>query len=231
MRLFAESASEPRSVSFLSADNFRLRGQYWEPRDEYAISLLLVHDLGSDRTVWDPFVPFFRTRRWGVLTFDLRGHGESVRQDVRFDLPVPPINEPAGPPSYHEDIKAAIGFLARQPKAHPAKIAVIGVGLGGDLAYASSGCGWGNASTVCIGLDEARARTFTGNSRFAPRSIYLLYGAGDPVSAASVHAFSQTAAYPAEAKPYEASATGIDLFTQQQPEILARSIAWIERTI
>jgi pimeloyl-ACP methyl ester carboxylesterase len=231
MRLFAESASESRSVSFLSTDNFRLRGQYWEPRDENAISLLLIHDLGSDRSVWEPFVPLFRTRRWGVLTFDLRGHGESVRQDVRFDLPVPPANEPEGSPQYQQDVKAALGFLARQPKAHPAKIATIGVGLGGDLAYAASGCGWGNASTVCIGLDEARARTFTGMARFAPSSIYLLYGAGDPVSAASVHAFSQAAAYPAEAKPYECSAGGIELFTQQQPEILARSIAWIERTI
>jgi hypothetical protein len=122
--------------------------------------------------------------------------------------------------------------MRRQDKADPAKVAIIGAGLGADLAYASAGRGWGNTSTVCIGLDEERGRSLAGSGAFAPRSIYLLYGALDPVASASALAFSATSQPPAEVKVYENSAnTGMALFAEQQPEILARSIMWIERTV
>ena len=221
-----------RPVTFLSEDSVHLRGMYWEPREENAVSLVLVHDAGADRTSWEPFVPLFRTRGWGVLTFDLRGHGESVRQDMRTDLLTPQDADLTSPFSYPNDVKAAIAFAARQAKADPAKVAIIGAGLGADLAYAAAGRGWGNGSTVCVSLDEARGRVLAGAGAFAPRSIYLLYGAEDPVSAHSVHAFTAAAGHPAETRVYEQTAsTGIALYTEQQPEILARSIAWIERTI
>ena len=223
---------DARPVTFLTEDSVHLRGSYWEPREENAISLLLIHDAGEDRSEWDPFVPLFRTRGWGVLTVDLRGHGESVRQDMRADLLKPNADDLTSPHYYPTDVRAALAFLARQPKADPAKLAMIGVGLGSNLAYAGSGRGWGNASTVCIGLDDERGRALAGSGSFAPRSIYLLYGAGDPTSAASAAAFATVAQYPAETMAYpDTSSTGITLYSERAPEIVARSIAWIERTI
>jgi pimeloyl-ACP methyl ester carboxylesterase len=221
-----------RPVTFLSEDSVHLRGMYWEPRDDQAISLVLLHDAGADRTSWDPFVPLFRTRGWGVLAFDLRGHGESVRQDMRADLLTPHQTDLTSPYAYPQDVKAAIAFAARQTMADPAKVVILGAGLGADLAYAAAGRGWGNCSTVCVSLDEERGRALAGSGAFAPRSIYLLYGAGDPVSAASVEAFTASAIAPAETHAYEGTQkTGLSLFSEQQPEILARSIAWIERTV
>lgn len=223
---------DARPVTFLTEDSVHLRGSYWEPREENAISLLLIHDAGEDRSEWDPFVPLFRTRGWGVLTVDLRGHGESVRQDMHADLLTPHAADLVSPYKYPQDVKAAIAFLARQTKADPAKLAIVGAGLGADLAYAAAGRGWGSGSTVCVGLDEIRGRALAGSGAFAPRSIYLLYGAGDATSAASVDAFTATAVVPAETHPYGGTQkTGLSLFAEQQPEILARSIAWIERTI
>jgi pimeloyl-ACP methyl ester carboxylesterase len=209
-----------------------LRGTYWEAREDRAISLLLLNDAGNDRTSWEPFVPLFRTRGWSVLTFDLHGHGESVRQDMRGDLLKPQPDDLTSPHAYPMDVRAAIAFMARQTKADPSKLAIIGVGLGADLAYAAAGRGWGSASTVCVGLDEERGRALAGSGAFAPRSIYLLYGALDARSSASAVAFSSSAQHPAEIKAYEnTAAAGMDLFAEQQPEILARSIMWIERTI
>ena len=230
-------ASQPepvqeRDVTFLSEDSVHLRGTFWEPREHRAISLLLLHDLGADRSSWERFVPLFRTRGWGVLSFDLRGHGESVRQDMRADLLKVHDDDLLSPHGYPQDVRAALAFLARQSKADPGKLAIVGAGLGADLAYAGSARGWGNASTVCLSLDEPRARALAGTGAFAPRSIYLLYGSLDPVSATSAVAFSSTAASPAETKAYDGTnATGMDLFSQQAPEILARSIMWIERTM
>jgi len=223
---------DARPVTFLTDDSVHLRGSYYEARDENAISLLLVHDAGEDRSVWDPFVPLFRTRGWGILTVDLRGHGESVRQDMRADLLKPNSDDLTSPHVYPTDVRAALAFMARQPKADPAKLAIIGVGIGSDLAYAGSGRGWGNASTVCIGLDDERGRALAGSGSFAPRSIYLLYGAADKASDASAAGFAAAATYPAETFAYpETSSTGITLYSERSPEIVARSIAWIERTI
>jgi len=225
-------APEARPVTFLTEDSVHLRGSYWEPRDEGAISLLLVHSAGEERSEWEAFVPLFRTRGWGVLTIDLRGHGESVRQDMRADLLKPNRDDLTSPHVYPNDVRASLAFLARQPKADPAKLAMIGVGLGSDLAYAGSGKGWGNASTVCIGLDDERGRALAGSGTFAPRSIYLIYGTGDKVSVASAAGFATSAVYPAETFTYpDTSATGITLYRERAPEIVARSIAWIERTI
>ncbi|MGB8265722.1 MAG: hypothetical protein WCE44_05340 [Candidatus Velthaea sp.] len=225
-------APDARPVTFLTSDSVHLRGSYWEPRDENAISLLLIHDAEEDRNEWDPFVPLFRTRGWGVLAVDLRGHGESVRQDMRADLLKPNPDDLTSSHQYPTDVRASLAFLARQPKADPAKLATIGVGLGADLAYAGSGRGWGNASTVCVGLDEERGRALGGGGAFAPRSIYLIFGAGDTASAASAVGFAAVAGYPAETYVYpDTSSTGITLLRERSPEIVARSIAWIERTI
>jgi pimeloyl-ACP methyl ester carboxylesterase len=221
-----------RPVMFLAEDAFQLRGSFWEARADGAISLVLIHDRSADRSVWDQYVRFYLSRGWNVLTFDLRGHGESVRQEARAAL------QPAGTPEtpweagWPLDVKAALAFVARQPKANPAKRAIIGLGLGADLAYAGSARGWGAASVVCVSPDESRARDFAGPGAFEPRGIYLMYGALDPSGNTAAINLASTALYPAECEAYQGSAlTGIHLWDERQPEIVARSIAWIERTI
>ena len=221
-----------RSVTFLTDDSVHLRGTYWDPRENGHTSVLLLHDFRSDRSIWDPYIAAFRSRGWGVLAVDLRGHGESVRQDMRADLLQPSDADVRSPLSYPGDVRASLAFLARQPKSDAGRLATIGVGLGSDLAYAASGRGWGSASTVLISLDEDRARELAGNGPFAPRSIYLLYGADDALSAGAVPSFLHSASFPVEAHAYDGtSSTGMTLFNEKNPEILARSIAWIERTI
>jgi len=97
--------------------------------------------------------------------------------------------------------------------------------------YAASGKGWGTASNVLIGLDEGRARELAGNGPFAPRSVYLMYGAEDTASALSAKNFLATATFPRDAYAYEGTASsGIKLYAEKQPEILARTIAWIAKT-
>jgi hypothetical protein len=59
-----------------------------------------------------------------------------------------------------------------------------------------------------------------------------MYGALDPAGADAALAFAASAIYPAECMAYEGSSLkGIGLWEERQPEIVARSIAWIERTI
>ena len=225
------SFSELRSVTFLSEDSVHLRGSYASAHGESALTAILVHDAGANRTCWEPYVPLFRTRGWNVLTFDLRGHGESVRQDMRHALLKADPADLTSPHVYPADIRAAVAFAARQEFHQPGRIAILGVGFGSDLAYAASARGWGAVSTVCISLDDDRAHALAGPGTFAPRSCYLMYGADDPVSVASGESFGVTAAVPSERFPYAGTAKkGLALWRERQPEILARSISWIEKT-
>ena len=226
------AAGRVRPVTFVTEDGLQLRGSYWDARDDGAISLLLLHDKDADHTVWDPYVSFFLSRGWGILTFDLRGHGENLRHEVRTNLLPPGSPEIPTEAGWPLDVQAALAFMARQPKAVPARRAAIGLGLGADLAFAAAARGWGTASTVCVSPDGVRAQAFAGPGAFQPRSVYLMYGALDPTGADAALAFAATAIYPAECMAYEGSSlTGIHLWDERQPEIVARSIAWIERTI
>ena len=220
-----------RSVTFLSEDSVHMRGTYVETQAESGLTAILVHDADGDRSSWDPYLPLFRTRGWNILSFDLRGHGESVRQDMRHALLRADPYDLSSPHVYPADIRAAVAFAARQPKHEPGRIALIGLGFGADLAYAGAGRGWGGVTTVCVSLDEDRARALGGAGAFAPRSCYRLYGGDDAVSVQSAEGFGTLAGPPSEryALPGTAQA-GLPLWEEQQPEIIARAIGWVEKT-
>jgi alpha-beta hydrolase superfamily lysophospholipase len=221
-----------RPVTFLAEDGFQVRGSYWEARTGGATSLLLVHDRGADRSVWEPYVRFYLSRGWSVLTFDLRGHGESVRQEARTALQLPGMPETPWEAGWPLDLRAALAFLARQPKADPDKRAIVGLGLGADLAYAAAGGGWGATAVVCVSADEIRARALAGPGAFSPRGVYLMYGALDPAGNAAALGLASSATFPAECEAYPGTAlAGFRLWEERQPEIVARTIAWIERVI
>jgi pimeloyl-ACP methyl ester carboxylesterase len=220
-----------RPVTFRTEDDWQLRGSFWEARVDGAISLLLVHDRSANRGVWEPYVGFFLSRGWNVLTFDLRGHGESVRHDGRGALHAGG-GEGQLERGWPADVRAALAFLGRQPKGDATKCAIVGVGLGADLAYAASACGWGAAGVVGVSPDDTRARQLGGAAAFAPRGASLMYAAMDATANAAVLSFATCALAPAECHSYAASwAVAMALWDERQPEIVARSIAWIERVI
>lgn len=208
-----------------------LRGTYWEPREAGNTSALLLHDFKGNRNSWKPFIPAFRSRGWGVFALDLRGHGESLRQDMHGDPLTPLERDLRSSAHYPADVKAAIAWLARQPKTDSGRLGMIGLGLGSDLAYAASAKGWGTASSVLVSLDEGRARELAGQGGFSPRSCYLMYAQHDPNSSVSAQTFLASTSLPKDAFVYaDCSAAGLDLYTEKFPEIAARTIAWIERT-
>lgn len=55
--------------------NYELRGQ--------GKPLALIHGLGGDLTSWQPFVPAL-AQRFQVLTWDVRGHGQSDKPDQEY---------------------------------------------------------------------------------------------------------------------------------------------------
>ena len=220
-----------RPVTFRTEDGWQLRGSYWEGRGPGTVSLLLVHDRSANRAVWEPYVGFFLSRGWSVLTFDLRGHGESVRHDTRSTL-LGGAREPSLEDGWPLDVLAALAYMAAQPRVDASKRAIVGVGLGADLAYAAAARDWGAAGIVGVSPNDARAHQFAGSGEFAPRGAALMFGDRDATGNAAALAFASCAHFPADCHAYEGSgATGMALWEERQPEIVARAIAWIERAI
>lgn len=59
-----------------------------------------------------------------------------------------------------------------------------------------------------------------------------MYGQNDPVSTRSAESLLRTAARPSESFAYAGTTeSGMALVREKQPELLARAIAWIERTL
>ncbi len=219
-----------RPVMFVTEDAFQLCGSFWEARADDAITVVLVHDQSADRSVWNRYARFYLSRGWNVLSFDLRGHGESVRHETRTALQPLALPDTPWEAGWPLDLQAALAFAARQPNADPAKRAVIGLGLGADLAYAAAARFWGAASVVAVSPHEARARAFAGPGTFAPRGVYMMYGASDPAGNDAALGLATSAVYPAECEAFTGTAlAGFPLWEARQPEIIARSIAWIER--
>ncbi|MBI4053097.1 MAG: alpha/beta hydrolase [Candidatus Diapherotrites archaeon] len=73
-------AVQPEKVSFRTFDNVTIVGDFYFS-GAGAKTVLLLHELGNDRHVWDNFIPKLLDAGYNVLAIDFRGHGESKIQN------------------------------------------------------------------------------------------------------------------------------------------------------
>ena len=115
-------------------------------------------------------------RGYAVLAIDMRGHGDTPIPDDRQFLEVIDIE------LSYRDVEAALIWLSSQPEIDVSRIAVVGSGSGGNVAYVSSGLFPEQIKTsvsLSPGLWQVSSFeplvTGAGLEPFAPRSI-LCYG-------------------------------------------------------
>ncbi|MHC4263012.1 MAG: alpha/beta hydrolase [Planctomycetota bacterium] len=126
-------AAEPALVR--TDDKLALRGDFYPPRrgENRVPAVLLVHDAGSDRASVASIAEALQRADFGVLAIDLRGHGESVSEDL--DWSEADEEKRAKAWMYAtRDLDAGAGWLADQDGIHSTNLTVIGVGAGGALA-------------------------------------------------------------------------------------------------
>jgi pimeloyl-ACP methyl ester carboxylesterase len=127
--------AQPRDVTFTTSDGVELHGTLVAGQNLPVV--ILVHQLGSDRSEWAPLVSALsRAPALTTLTFDLRGHGASTHSSH-------------GELSYHSfdhaewaktelDVQAAIAFVGRELDAGARKIALVGASVGSTAAIAAA---------------------------------------------------------------------------------------------
>lgn len=109
-----------RNVSLISGDGARIAGTYWPGGAEDGPAVLLLHGLDASRAMFVDNASWLAGQGYGVLTIDLRGHGESALAERSFGL--------------HESRDAAAGLRWLKRRRCNAPIAVVGVSLGGAAA-------------------------------------------------------------------------------------------------
>jgi pimeloyl-ACP methyl ester carboxylesterase len=102
----------------LGSDGAQLRGWYMPSRNGAAI--VLLHDHGTNRLALAPHAETLSRAGYGVLMLDLRAHGRSDGRRYNRGAAV-------------DDTLAAVAWVARRHDVR-ARVAVLGVGLGGTLA-------------------------------------------------------------------------------------------------
>lgn len=121
----AVGITDYEEVSFTTLDEIVLSGWYVPSHNGAAI--ILVHRYGGNRQDMLPEAGFLVRKGYGVLLFDLRGHGRSGAARVTF--------------GDHEqrDLAAALDFVMTQPAIDPARIGGVGFSMGGAaLALAAA---------------------------------------------------------------------------------------------
>src|SRR5262245_5610151 len=100
-------------ITIRADDGATLTGTWYEPSNRPAPAVILVHMLQKTRRDWDPFAVRLAGEGIGVLTFDLRGHGESTGSPQEYAAMV-------------QDIRAARRFLGTRPDVTPSRIGIAG---------------------------------------------------------------------------------------------------------
>jgi uncharacterized protein len=107
-------------VRFSTRDGLTLRGWFLPPSSSaHGASVICAHGTGSNRGILLLQAAVLHRAGFGVLLFDLRGHGESDGRLSSF--------------GYHEmhDVDAAVEYLRSRVDVHPHRIAVMGHSMGG----------------------------------------------------------------------------------------------------
>ena len=178
------------AVSFSSNDGVEVSALFGTPEADSLPVVILLHDLGGSKSDWlsatDTYVALLE-RGYAVLAIDMRGHGETPLPDDRqvlelIDLELSVL-----------DVHAALVWLQSQSKIDASRIAVVGSGSGGNVAYVSSGIFpeliktsislspglWGATSLEPLVIG-------TGLEPFGPRSMLFMVGDQDQVQAGDV---------------------------------------------
>jgi len=203
-----------REVTFTSVDGVPVSALFGQPATTTGPLpvVILVHDLSATfaRDEWLLSGLFEDLLESGYLplAIDLRGHGQTpLPSDGRAD----PGMQFTDLEEFHLDVQAALIWLQTQSSADAERVAIVGNGVGGNVAYVSMGAFpdqlragialsaglWENPSQDPLVIGE-------GLTPFAPHSMLYVVGAKDTFQPA-----------PGETLSYASFSTALASLTQE----------------
>jgi pimeloyl-ACP methyl ester carboxylesterase len=204
-------------VSIAAADDLILIGTYYSRASEAPRpAVLLLHMLGSNRTVWEQIgLPgILVSNGYNVLALDMRGHGDTGGQQNWDKSP--------------DDIQRAWEFLRQQPGIDGERTALIGASIGANEALLAA-ANEPTIRTVILlspGLDYRGVTTEPAMSTYSDRPILLVASEDDAYSADSIRQLANLATGTAVLQLYENAGHGTAMFAAA-PDLSDLIIEWL----
>lgn len=110
--------------------------------------VIFLHEAGRDRHSWYPMTIQSAGRGMAVLAIDLRGHGENPGQMGNATTSASDLKD-ADWKQMLDDVRNALSFLAIKPELDGGHVAIVGSGLGANLALLAAAQSWAE-SVQCV---------------------------------------------------------------------------------
>jgi pimeloyl-ACP methyl ester carboxylesterase len=233
-----------QQVSFSSNDGVQVSALFGAAQGSQSLPVvILLHDLGGDKDDWlsgtGAFVELLE-RNYAVLALDLRGHGNTPLPEDRQVLQLLDLE------NSFLDVHAALTWLQGQAGVDANRVAVVGSGSGGNVAYVSLGVFPQQIKTgisLSPGLWETTSLeplvVGAGIDPFGPRSMLFMVGDQDQLQGQDVSLsyadfarnLEALTAEPKDLRVFQNSADhGFELLNNV-PEALDLLFLWLENNL
>lgn len=198
-----------------SRDGLRLHGTLFRTDVEPAPVVLLLHEVDGRKEAWLPLVTPLQQAGFTVLTVDLRGHGTT--------------GSVANWTTARQDVLDVLDYLRRLDGVNASRIAVVGAGVGGNLALTACVVNTFCGAVVMIspGLDYQGVLTEGAVTQLGERPLLLIAAEGDTYAARSARELDALASGPHDLMLFSGGATATTLFGVQ-PGLAATILAWLQ---
>lgn len=231
-------------VSFASNDGVQVSALFGALSGSQALPVvILLHDLGGDKGDWlsgtSAYVELLE-HDYAVLAIDMRGHGDTPLPEDRQVLQLADLE------NSFLDVHAALTWLQTQPGVDANRVAVVGSGSGGNVAYVSLGVFPQQIKTgisLSPGLWESSSLeplvVGNGIDPFGPRSMLFMVGDQDQLQGAETSLsyvdfarnLEALTAEPKDLRVFQNSADhGFELLNNV-PEALDLLFLWLESNL
>jgi dienelactone hydrolase len=203
-----------RSLTVTTADGVTLAGAFYPPASGPTPGVLLLHMLGRQKEDWIHFATRLQEAGYAVLALDLRGHGDSGGA----------VDWAAS----SDDVRRAWAMLAAQPEVDPARTAIVGASIGGNLALAAAVDEPQVQAVVLLspGLDYQGVRTEEAMVAYGERPVLIVASEDDSYAAES----AQTLVGLAQGAPvltlYPGAGHGNEMI-EDRPDLTDLILGWL----
>ncbi len=171
-----------RAITLKTSDGWTLSGRYRAANDG-KLTLILIHGTGRSKELWTEMANVLVRSGYGVLAFDLRGHGESAigpggKAESWRQFSASRDNNDFL--AMGKDVEAAADYLS-SVSVSSSSVGLVGEGLGAALAlrYAVVHPQTPFVALISPGLDDQNVPLLSALRGYGSRPILIVYSQSD----------------------------------------------------
>jgi len=189
-----------KQVTFKTTDGFTISGLFLPPSGQNSKMLIMLHGLGSNQEEWQSFMKRIVQYGAGLLSFDMRGHGDSTTKNGKEKVTYETFGMDAKGSDWDkmvDDLAIAVEMLVKEKGIKKSKIVLLGASLGANICFSYAARDKDIKQIVMLspGLNYAGITTLDKTPAFMDRYILIAASPND------TFAFSEFQAYCRQTAP------------------------------